>query len=136
MLKVNDEGTFHADSFSPQLEKKGLVSKGHTKKIMADPLGETSPKEWDLRYDQQMRDILAQNDYHGVKYNNAQEGEGISYAFTDPTIVRSRFAAFDPFRRDENDILAGVAPLAAGGLLGLNTYNNMQEKPKKKRSTK
>jgi hypothetical protein len=108
MLKVNDEGTFHADSFSPQLEKKGLVSKGYTKKIMADPLGNTSPNEWDLIYDQKMRDILTQNDYHGVKYNNAQEGEGISYAFTDPTIVRSRFAAFDPFRRNENDILAGV----------------------------
>ncbi len=132
MLKVNDEGTFHADSFSPQLEKKGLVSKGHTKKIMADPLGETSPKEWDLRYDQQMRDILAQNDYHGVKYNNAQEGEGISYAFTDPTIVRSRFAAFDPFRRNENDILAGVGvgiPVSSGLL-------NIEEKKEPKKAKK
>jgi hypothetical protein len=45
--------------------------------------------------------------------------------------IRSRFAAFDPFRRNEADILAGVAPLAVGSLLGLNTYNNMQEKPKK-----
>jgi hypothetical protein len=51
--------------------------------------------------------------------------------------VRSRFAAFDPFRRNESDILAGVAPLAAGSLLGLNTYNNMQDKPKKeKKKTK
>jgi hypothetical protein len=54
---------------------------------------------------------------------------------TAPT--RSRFAAFDPFRRNESDILAGVAPLAAGSLLGLNTYNNMQDKPKKeKKKTK
>jgi hypothetical protein len=126
MLKVNDEGTFHADSFSPQLEKKGLVSKGHTKKIMADPLGETSPHEWDLRYDQQMRDILSQNDYHGVKYNNAQEGEGTSYAFTDPTIVRSRFAAFDPFRSKENDILAGV-----GAGVGLPFIDSSKDKKKK-----
>jgi len=135
MLKVNDEGTFHADSFSPQLEKKGLVSKGHTKKIMADPLGETSPKEWDLRYDQQMRDILRQNDYHGVKYNNAQEGEGTSYAFADPTIVRSRFAAFDPFRRNENDILAGVGvgvPVASG----LLDIENKKVPKKEKKKTK
>lgn len=51
--------------------------------------------------------------------------------------VRSRFAAFDPFRRNEADILAGIAPVAAGSLLGLNTYNNMQDKPKKeKKKTK
>jgi hypothetical protein len=50
--------------------------------------------------------------------------------------VRSRFAAFDPFRRNEADILAGIAPVAAGSLLGLNTYNNMQEKPKKEKKTK
>lgn len=55
----------------------------------------------------------------------------------DPSLIRSRFAAFDPFRRNEADILAGVAPLAVGSLLGLNTYNNMQEKPKKeKKKTK
>lgn len=50
-----------------------------------------------------------------------------------PNQLRSRFAAFDPFRRNEADILAGVAPLAAGSLLGLNTYNNMQDKPKKEK---
>jgi hypothetical protein len=50
--------------------------------------------------------------------------------------IRSRFAAFDPMRRNEADILAGVAPLAVGSLLGLNTYNNMQEKPKKEKKTK
>jgi hypothetical protein len=59
------------------------------------------------------------------------------YAIFNPSNIRSRFAAFDPFRRNEADILAGVAPLAVGSLLGLNTYNNMQEKPKKdKKKTK
>ena len=54
-----------------------------------------------------------------------------------PNQLRSPNAAFDPFRRNEADILAGIAPLAVGGLLGLNTYNNMQEKPKKeKKKTK
>jgi hypothetical protein len=58
------------------------------------------------------------------------------YAIFNPSNIRSRFAAFDPFRRNEADILAGVAPVAAGSLLGLNTYNNMQEKPKKEKKTK
>ena len=37
--------------------------------------------------------------------------------------IRSRFAAFDPSRINENDLLAGLAPyLGIGGLLGLNYY--------------
>lgn len=42
------------------------------------------------------------------------------YAILDPSIVRSRFAAFDPARRNENDLLAGLAPyIGIGGLLSL-----------------
>lgn len=43
-------------------------------------------------------------------------------AIFDPTRVRSRFAAFDPAKRDSSDLLAGVAPyaipVAGAGLLG------------------
>lgn len=49
-----------------------------------------------------------------------------SYAIFDPSIIRSRFAAFDPFRRNEADILAGVAA-APVGLLAVD-----KEKKKKK----
>lgn len=36
-----------------------------------------------------------------------------------PELVRSRFAAFDPFRRGESDLLAGIAPYAAPAAAGL-----------------
>jgi hypothetical protein len=37
-----------------------------------------------------------------------------------PANIRSRFAAFDPARRGENDLLAGLLPYAIpAGLLGL-----------------
>jgi hypothetical protein len=63
-----------------------------------------------------MRDILDQNEYSGIKYANEQEGTGLSYAITDPTQIRSRFAAFDPLRRNSANILAG----GAAGAIGLN----------------
>jgi hypothetical protein len=47
-----------------------------------------------------------------------------------PSNIRSVNAAFDPFRRNEPDILAGVAA-APAGLLAID-----EEKPKKKRSNK
>ena len=37
---------------------------------------------------------------------------GLAMAVVDPTIMRSRFAAFDPARVNEADILAGVLPLS------------------------
>jgi hypothetical protein len=51
-------------------------------------------------------------------------------ALQDPSDIRSINAAFDPFRRNEPDILAGVAA-APAGLLAIE-----EEKPKKKRSNK
>ena len=81
--------------------------------------------------------------YESVKIDRINEKpensswDGSNFIAMNPAVLRSRFAAFDPFRRNQNDILAGVAPLAVGSLLGLNTYNNMQEKPKKeKKKTK
>jgi hypothetical protein len=35
-----------------------------------------------------------------------------------PNQIRSQFAAFDPSRAKESDILAGTIPLVGGGLLG------------------
>jgi hypothetical protein len=55
---------------------------------------------------------------------------GEIYLNSKPNSVRSINAAFDPFRRNEPDILAGVAA-APAGLLAID-----KEKPKKKRSNK
>ena len=56
-----------------------------------------------------------ENKYPSVKINNLSDeidwgryNPATHYGVVDPTVVRSRFAAFDPFRRNENDIMAGV----------------------------
>lgn len=50
------------------------------------------------------------------------------YAILDPSIVRSRFAAFDPARRNENDLLASLAPyIGIGGLLSLGLYGQDEQ---------
>jgi hypothetical protein len=57
---------------------------------------------------------------------------GLAMAVVDPTIMRSRFAAFDPARVNEADLLAmGGSPLPLG-LLGSNNKEKKQEKKPKK----
>jgi hypothetical protein len=126
-LPVIDEGSFHAYEIAPQFEAKGYLPKGYTEKMLNKINDNSSLMS---KYDQEMRNIISKKGYQGVKYNNASEGEGVSYAITDPSSIRSPFAAFDPFRRNEADILAGVAA-APIGLLAVD-----KEKTKKKRSNK
>ena len=56
-----------------------------------------------------------ENKYPSVKISNLSDeidwgryNPATHYGVIDPTVIRSRFAAFDPFRRNENDIMAGV----------------------------
>jgi hypothetical protein len=83
-----------------------------------------------------MEKALSKKKTDTFKVEGVGGGTNDFYVTKNPNQVRSIYAAFDPFRRNEADILAGVAPLAVGSLLGLNTYNNMQEKPKKEKKTK
>lgn len=53
---------------------------------------------------------MAKNQGRGAYLQNDESG--LAMAVVDPSIVRSRFAAFDPARRNEADILAGVLPLS------------------------
>jgi len=127
MLKVTDEGTFHADSLAPQLVKKGLMSKEKAKLIDKEIGG-----NWDMdkiaAYDQEIRDLLTKEGYDGLKYKNVQEGEGLSYAFSNPSEVRSRFAAFDPMQRQSSNLLAQSAKLAPTTALGAYMYNENRKK--------
>ena len=55
------------------------------------------------------------------------------YAVFDPSNIRSRFAAFDPMRRHEADLLGYADPrllagIAGGGLLGLGGYSLIGDK--------
>jgi len=107
-LPVIDEGSFNASEVAPQFESKGYLPKGYTEKML-NAINEKP--ELMSKYDQEMRNLISKKGYQGVNYNNASEGEGVSYAVTDPSVIRSPFAAFDPFRRNEADILAGVGAL-------------------------
>jgi hypothetical protein len=55
--------------------------------------------------------------YSGVNIQNVKDNAGKgydlitdTYATNNPSLLRSRFAAFDPMRRNESDILAGLLP--------------------------
>jgi len=56
-----------------------------------------------------------------------QDEAGVSVGMIDPKKIRSRFAAFDPARIHEDDLLAGLAPyIGIGGLLGFGLPENEQ----------
>jgi hypothetical protein len=62
-------------------------------------------------------------------------------ALQDPSMIRSRFAAFDPARANEADILGYATPemlglLAAGSAGGIAYANNDKKKTTKKKTTK
>lgn len=74
-----------------------------------------------------LRDAKAAG-HDGVIFKNAKDAPGNIqdapagdvYAFFPENAVRSRHAAFDPARREENDLLAGLAlgaPVVGGGML-------------------
>ena len=67
-----------------------------------------------------------ESNYPSVKISNLSDeidwgryNPATHYGVVDPSVVRSRFAAFDPFRRNENDIMAGVG----AGALPFVDYN-------------
>ena len=51
-----------------------------------------------------------------------------SVAVLEPSMVRSRFAAFDPFNRDSSNLLAQSAKLAPTTALGAYMYNENRKK--------
>lgn len=129
LLPLKDEGTFHADSVAPQLAKKKMMDKKKAKNITKE-----IDADWKKRkqYDEQMRQILKQHGFHGGKYTNKQEGGGKSMVITDPSILRSRFAAFDPARKNENDLLAAkggkVKPAKSMDTMRLELTNRKKAK--------
>lgn len=63
-----------------------------------------------------IRRELERRGHDGIVYANQVEGVGKdSYVVFDPNQVRSRFAAFDPAKRNSSDLLASMAPAAAAG---------------------
>ena len=52
-----------------------------------------------------------------LQYSNFETGDPNSYIVFDPSNVRSRFAQFDPAKKDSADILAGLGVVGAGAAL-------------------
>ena len=77
-----------------------------------------------------MEKALSKKKTDTFKVEGVGGGSNDFYVTKNPNQVRSINAAFDPFRRNEPDLLAGVAA-APAGLLAIE-----EEKPKKKRSNK
>ncbi len=55
--------------------------------------------------------LFDEQGYTSIPYFNEVEGKGSVSYIVPPKNIRSQFAAFDPMRRNEPDILAGVLPL-------------------------
>jgi hypothetical protein len=84
--------------------------------IKADDKNPLFSEEKDKLHKKAIEDILGERGYGSIAYPNTVEGSGdISLMFTDPDRIRSRFAAFDPFRR--NAAVAAAMGVAAPDLL-------------------
>lgn len=133
---INTDDVYGASSTFPIYGN--LVDKGHISQNEVDNIFQNVIR---ADHDKALSNLLKSKNYGGIEYDNMVEGirtnlrkngdKNTARIVLDSSQIRSPNAAFDPFRRNEADILAGVAPLAVGSLLGLNTYNNMQDKPKK-----
>lgn len=68
-------------------------------------------------------DVAGQQGYDRVRISDMMDlgsERQTQFVIPDPRNIRSRFAAFDPMKRDSADLLASIAPYAiTGGLLGL-----------------
>ena len=101
---------------SDALGKKVLTRKANVGELSAEPW------EWLQSHGNEtnLPNIIRRNKIDAFKLYDSSNGEN-SLAVLNPANIRSRFAAFDPFRRNESDLLAGIAPYAlpAAGAAGL-----------------
>lgn len=75
------------------------------KEYLADRYGITPDETWSNVSGKQFDEAQK----YMKQFYESQKGD--IYAIQDPSLLRSRFAAFDPMRKNEADILAGVLPL-------------------------
>jgi len=111
-LTVKDQGGFHADELLDQLRGNKNIDQGVIKKLKDKMMTDTRTTTHSAmkEYDDVLRDQVQQQGYKGLKYMNNTEGEGLSYAVSDPSVLRSRFAAFDPYmEKSANPMAAGLA---------------------------
>ena len=99
-------------------------------KLAGDRASVSLPGEWQPGRFDKVIDQSKRGGYDGLTIKGTTTlGKPGDYQVTfDPANIRSRFAAFDPARRNEADLLGRADPkllslIAAGGLLGMAGYN-------------
>ena len=95
-----------------------LRDKGH---ISQDEIDNIFQNVIRADHDKALNNLLKSKNYGGIEYDNMVEGirsdlrsngtKNTARIVLDPSQIRSPNAAFDPFRRNEADILAGVGVL-------------------------
>jgi len=73
---------------------------------------------------------VGERGYSGVKVENMSDlgGTQSQYVFSDPSVLRSRFAAFDPAQRDSRNLLASYAGLGLLSPLLLSQMRGEEQK--------
>ncbi len=102
-----------------------LINKGKEKQFQSfsDYVGQKGKERNTFDYGQDLRN----EGYNSLSVKFFPEGEVREYASFNPSDIRSVNAAFDPFRRNESDILAGVAA-APVGLLAVDKEKKKKQK--------
>jgi hypothetical protein len=84
---------------------KSLVTKGHHKK-----------GNWVIYENKDVVEELKKRGYDSMRITEDVDGAQDTLAIFDPKNIRSKFAKFDPAKRNSANILAAAAPFAAAGL--------------------
>lgn len=139
--QVNDAkmGHFTTDSGSAASEyiwRDGMTDGGNVLplRLAGDRPSVNLPGEWQPGKYDNVISSAKRGGYDGVKIKGATTlGKSGDYQVTfDPKNIRSRFAAFDPAKRDTADILGRADPnllaaMASAGLLGYGGYNALKD---------
>jgi hypothetical protein len=99
-----------------------LINKGKDKSF--NSFSDYVSQKTNNKLTNQYKDDLKNQGYDSLNVKFFKDGDIREYNNFNPSDVRSRFAAFDPFRRNEADILAGVG-------VGVPTAGLLDEKKKK-----
>lgn len=86
LLRLKDEGSFHADAIADQLRRKKIITKELAEEIKA--------ADWKGRkvYNEVVRRALEEAGYDGIVYKNTQEGGGDSWLVWRPQQIKSVLA--------------------------------------------